>query len=232
LIELLASPHPLDFDWRFDAPTVAKLCDLVQARSVLALGAPSVARRIEAIGGRILLVDRQPVQKVRNHLVADIPTLNVPEGGFDIAITDAPWYPRDLVAWVSVAARAVRPGGQVLVSLWPPEARPTATGDLSCVMAELRDWAKVTELPIELTYEVPFFELVAMSISENRPLARSPRHGRLVRLEVHRQPPPPCSARPALWHRFFLDGYQLAVRLGVPNTAQSLIVPPVNGRVM
>jgi multiple sugar transport system substrate-binding protein len=44
--ELFASPHPLDFDWRFDARTVAKLCELVGPRRVLALGAPSVARLI------------------------------------------------------------------------------------------------------------------------------------------------------------------------------------------
>lgn len=222
---MFASPHPLDFDWRFDAPTIAKLCALVRARNVLALGAPSVARCIEASGGRVLLVDRQPVQNVRNHLVADVLTLDMPEGGFDIAIADAPWYPRDLVDWVSVGARAVGAGGQVLMSIWPPETRPTAADDLSRVMAEFRDWADATLLPIELTYEAPPFELVAMSISKNEPLARSPRHGRLVRLEVRRQPQAPTRrARPALWHRFFLDGYQLAVRLGVPN-AQSLVAP-------
>jgi hypothetical protein len=223
---LIASPHPLDFDWRFDEPTIAKLYQLIRARNVLALGAPSLARWIEASGGRVLLVDRQPVQNVRNHLVADVPTLYLPEGGFDVAIADAPWYPRDLVDWVSAGGHAVRPGGLVLLSVWPPETRPTAAGDLSRAMAELCDWADVTELPIELTYEAPPFELVAMSISENEPLSRSPRHGRLVQLEVRRRPQPPTRrARPALWHRFFLDGYQLAVRLGPPNAAQSLVVP-------
>jgi hypothetical protein len=180
--DLFASPHPLDFDWRFDARTVAKLCELVGARNVLTLGAPSVARLIEANGGRVLLVDRQPVQHVRNHLVADVPTLDMPDAAFDVAIADAPWYPRDLVDWVSAGARAIRPGGQVLVSVWPPETRPTGVSDLSRVMAELRDWADVTELPIELTYEAPPFETVAMSISQNDPLSRSPKHGRLVRL--------------------------------------------------
>lgn len=223
---MFASPHPLDFDWRFDESTIAKLCSLVRSRNVLALGAPSVARRIEASGGPVLLVDRQPVQDVRNHLVADVPTLDMSEGGFDVAIADAPWYPHDLVDWVSAGARAVRLGGQVLVSVWPPETRPSATGDLLSALAELRDWADVTELPIELTYEAPPFELVAMSISEHDTLARSPRHGRLVRLEVRRRPQPPMRGpRPALWHRFFLDGYQLAVRLGLPNAAQRLVIP-------
>ena len=224
--QLLASPHPLDFDWRFDARTTAKLCELVRARRVLALGVPSVARRIEASGGRVLLVDRQPMQHVRNHLVADVPTLDIHEGAFDIAIADAPWYPRELIDWVSAGARAIRPGGQVLASVWPPETRPTAGSDLARVMAELREWADVTELPIELAYEAPPFELVAMSISRNDPLARSPKHGRLVQLELRRRPQTPtCRAHPQLWHRFFLDGYQLAVRLRPTHAARNLIVP-------
>jgi hypothetical protein len=223
---LFAVPHPLDFDWRFDAPTIAMLCELLRARNVLALGAPSVARRIEASGGRVLLVDRQPIQKVRNHLVADVLTLDALEGGFDVAIADAPWYPRDLVDWASAGARVVRPGGQVLVSVWPPETRPSAVNDLSRVLAELAAWANVTELPIELTYETPPFELVAMSTPTSGVLARSPRHGRLVLLEVRREPPPVmCRSRTVLWHRFFLDGYQLAVRLGLPEAAHSLIAP-------
>jgi len=228
---LFASPHPLDFDWRFDAPTIARLCALVRARNVLALGAPSVARRIEASGGRVLLIDRQPVQNVRNHLVGDVPTLDMPEGGFDIAIVDAPWYPRALVDWASAGARALRPGGHVLASVWPPETRPTAADDLARVMAEIREWADVTVLPIELTYEAPPFELVASSISGDDPLAHSPKHGRLVRLEVRRQPQEPaCRAPPALWHRFFLDGYQLAVRLGVPNATKRLVEPHPNAK--
>ena len=73
---LIASPHPLDFDWRFDNSTIAKVCKHIRGQNVLALGAPSIARRIEASGGQVLLVDRQPVQDVCNQLVADVPTLD------------------------------------------------------------------------------------------------------------------------------------------------------------
>jgi hypothetical protein len=225
-IDLFTSPHPLDFDWRFDASTVAKLCGLVRGLNVLAIGAPSIARAIEASSGPVLLVDRQPVQNVRNHLVADVRTLDLTEGSFDVAIVDAPWYPRDLVDWVSAGCRAVRPGGEVLVSGWPPETRPSGADELSRVIAELREWADVKELPIELTYDVPPFELVAMSIADDKLLARSPRHGRLMRVAARRQAKTPRSrVRPALWHRSFLDGYQLAVRLGPANAAHRLIVP-------
>lgn len=224
--ELIASPHPLDFDWRFDEPAVAQLYEILRSQNVLALGAPSVARRIEANGGQVLLVDRQPVQGVRNQLVADISTLNLPDGAFDVAIADPPWYPHHLIDWTSVAGRAVGKGGQVLVSVWPPETRPEAADELSRCKDILSDWANVTELSIDLTYDAPPFELIACSISENA-LARSPRHGRLMRLEVRRRPEPATSraANATLWHQFFVDGYQLAVRLSPRLAAKRLIFP-------
>jgi hypothetical protein len=223
---LNAEPHPLDFDWRFDEPTISKLCGLLRGRNVLALGAPSVARRIEASGGQVLLVDRQPVQDVRSQLVADVLTPDVPEGNFDIAIVDAPWYPRELIDWASAGGRGVRCGGEVLMSVWPPETRPGAADDFARAAAELGAWAGVTMLPIELVYEAPPFELIACSISENGPLARGPRYGHLVRLDLRLRPPAArYPARPTLWHRFFLDGYQLAVRLGASGAAQSLVAP-------
>ena len=188
---MIASPHPLDFDWRFDEPSVTKLSELMRDRNVLALGTPSLARRIEARGGRVTLVDWQPVQNVHNQLVADVPTLNLPEGSFDVAIADPPWYPRDLIDWASAGGRAIRPGGEVLVPAWPPETRPGAAADLSRAIAEFVDWADVTELPIELTYDAPPFELIAHEVSDNGPLARSPRHGRLLRLMGRHRPRAP-----------------------------------------
>jgi hypothetical protein len=228
---LTAEPHPLDFDWRFDDATISKLCGLVRGHNILALGAPSVARRIQATGGSVQLVDRQPVQRVRNHLVADAQTFHVAEGRFDMAVVDSPWYPRELVEWASAAGRAVGPGGKVFVSVWPPETRPSAVDDLSRALAELNGWASVTETPIELAYEAPLFESVALSISETEPLARSPKHARLVRLDVRLRPPPaPRSTRPPLWHRFFLDGYQLGVRLEPRDPAQRLVAPHPNAK--
>lgn len=224
--ELIASPHPLDFDWRFDEPTIEKLYEILRSRNVLALGTPSIARRIEACGGRVLLVDRQPVQGVRNQLVADVSMLHLLDGDFDVAIVDPPWYPHHLIDWASAAGRAVRPGGEVLVSVWPPETRPEAVGELSRCMDILSTWADVKELPIELIYDAPPFELIASSISGDDLLARSPRHGRLVRLGVRCQPEPSIfQAHPARWHRFFVDGYQLAIRLGPSLAAQHLIFP-------
>jgi hypothetical protein len=228
---LIASPHPLDFDWRFDEATVAALYELVRGRNVLALGTPSVARCIEAKGGHVLLVDRQPFQNVCTQLVAEVPTLDLSGGNFDVAIVDAPWYPRDLVDWVSAGARAVRSGGEVLASAWPPETRPGAADELSRAMAEFHDWARVAVLPNELHYEAPPFELVASSISGNAPLASSPRRGCLIRLEVRERPRrPKPAAGPLLWRRFYIDGYQIGVRLGPSTAARSLVLPHADAK--
>jgi hypothetical protein len=203
----------------------------VRGENILALGAPSVARRIQATGGRVLLVDRQPVQQVFNQLVADALTRDVREGGFDVAIVDPPWYPRELVDWATAAGRGVAPGGRVLVSVWPPETRPTAVDDLSRALAELSSWATVTEMPITLAYEAPPFESIAQSISGTEALARSPKHAHLVRLDVRLRPPAALRApRHMLWHRFFLDGYQLAVRLDLSNPVLRLVAPHPNAK--
>jgi hypothetical protein len=91
VVSSIASPHPLDFDWPFDEPTIRTLCQLLGGRKLLALGTPSVARVLEAQKSNVLLVDRQPVQDVRNQLVADIPSLDLLDGDFEVAIADPPW---------------------------------------------------------------------------------------------------------------------------------------------
>jgi len=66
------SPHPLDFDWRYDRETALSLVTLLRDRGpTLAIGAPTVARLMQADGYDITLVDRQPLQGVRDHVVAE-----------------------------------------------------------------------------------------------------------------------------------------------------------------
>ena len=58
------SPHPLDFDWRFERATIEDLCGLLGGhRRILALGAPSVAEALEHLGFDVTLIDRQPEQR-------------------------------------------------------------------------------------------------------------------------------------------------------------------------
>jgi hypothetical protein len=86
------------------------------AGRVLALGAPSVARRLEAEGAIVTLVDRQPMQGVSGHVCSEVENFDV-QDAFDAAIIDPPWYALQLVDWAAVAARAVGTDGSVLLGM-------------------------------------------------------------------------------------------------------------------
>lgn len=47
----LPSPHPLDFDWRYDDATAQTLASLLRdIPPIVAIGAPTIARILEATG--------------------------------------------------------------------------------------------------------------------------------------------------------------------------------------
>jgi hypothetical protein len=213
------SPHPLDFDWRFEQATVDRLCSMLAGgKRVLALGAPSIARRLERISCDVMLLDRQPEFGLSRHIVADIDLLVHPISGFDTAIVDPPWYVDNLVHWTMYAASCVGPGGTVLSSAWPASARPGADDELNHAIATMSEWASVRQLPIHPEYEIPRFERLAIEVGGPGPLSVSPRKGILLELSVTRKPERLAPlARPEIWQRFVIDGYQLAIRLGGPE---------------
>src|SRR5690349_21807962 len=143
-----ASPHPLDFDWRFERSTIDYLCGVLRgSRRTLALGAPSIAVALEGLGSDVTLIDRQPAQSaVSNHIVADIDLLTEPMKGFEVAIVDPPWYSDHLLHWASYAASCVGIGGTVLTTAWPAWTRPTATEELDAIVALVSQWAEVRRL--------------------------------------------------------------------------------------
>jgi hypothetical protein len=175
-------PHPLDFDWRFDAQSVDKLAQIVPTTTpIMALGCPSLAKRFRELGIEAMLVDRQPIQGAEGQIELDIQI--DPPRKFDslTAIIDPPWYPGHLFRWVSWAAACVGEGGEVYASIWPPGTRPT--GEIEYLEARkwMDTWATVCELKYRPTYNIPTFELASIQSSEAGALARSPRVGRLLR---------------------------------------------------
>ena len=183
------SPHPLDYDWRFEEPTIEGLCGMIaDSGRVLALGAPSVAQRLERLGHDVTLVDRQPEGGVSSHVMADIDLLVEPMPGFDVAIVDPPWYPRNLLHWASYAASCVGAGGTVLASAWPASTRPWAEDELNAIIARISDWATVHQVAFEPSYEMPRFERLAIEVAGLGPLSASPRRGILLKISVKRQP--------------------------------------------
>lgn len=209
----LPSPHPLDYDWRFDAPTAERLCRLLADRApVLCLGAPSVARLLEARGADVTLVDRQPIQAVNRHIVAAVEAF-APDRRYRSALVDPPWYPRELETWVRIAAEAVGVGGEIFASVWPPETRPGAQDEVEDALRGFTGWASVGRGGLPLQYQIPRFEVVARTTGGSE-MASSPLHGELIKLDVLRPMHSLIRTAPgARWCRFTLNDYQLAVRL-------------------
>jgi hypothetical protein len=219
------SPHPLDFDWRYDRQTTDRLVAMLEhAGPVVALGVPSVARALEEREVAVTLVDRQPVLGIRSHTVTAVEGFDAPNK-FSTAIVDPPWYPKQLLAWSLVAGRAVGVGGSAFISVWPDWTRPGARRELAAVLEEISSWAAVERGVATLGYTEPLFEAAARAYGVRQELARSPLQGELVCLKVLRSPQ---RARPLTgqedWWRFTVDDYQLALRMDRP-TGQPLVAP-------
>lgn len=207
------SPHPLDFDWRYDDGTAQALATLLSnSPPLLAIGAPTVARLLEGSGVDVTLVDRQPIQAVRRHVVCDAVDF-IPDRAYRTALVDPPWYPAQLNSWSRAAASAVGAGGAVFVSVWPDATRPSAAAEVALALSGFSRWAHVSRNVATLRYTPPRFEVAARKHAQNKELSRSPLVGELVRLDVWAPPPvgqPQESA--ARWLRFTIDDYQLAIR--------------------
>jgi len=209
----LPLPHPLDFDWRYDDDTAQALTVLLQSYSpVVAIGAPTVARLLEAVGADVTLVDRQPIQGVRRHIVSDASDFTT-DDRYKAAIVDPPWYPAQLTSWTEASARAVGVGGTVFVSIWPHTTRPRAATEASQALNEFSRWAHIQRNIATLRYAEPHFETIAREVGGEAELSRSPLEGELIRLDVQAVPPVISKKNaPAQWLRITIDDYQLAVR--------------------
>jgi hypothetical protein len=225
-------PHPLDYDWRFDQQTVERLAAvLVGHRRVVSIGAPSVARRLEALGQDVVLIDRQPHRWVQRQISAEPGPEGVAIDGARLAIVDPPWYPEDVLRWAAYAGQLVGVGNRLLVSIWPVATRPGEHDEFKSVLESLSNWATVSEAPTHLHYEKPTFECKATKAAHNAPLSSSPRKGRLLDLSVRVLPQiPPWTRRRQRWVRFVLNEYQLALRLDATSSINEQLVPHPNAR--
>src|SRR5262245_15305122 len=121
---LVPEPHPLDFDWRYTTETIDRLvAELPSDADCIAIGAPTVAAAIDQRSGQVLLVDRQPIQRIANCLCIDVRVHAPLSRKFSHAVVDPPWYPDDFKRWISWAAQSLLPGATILTSLWPQTTR-------------------------------------------------------------------------------------------------------------
>lgn len=226
-------PHPLDFDWRFDATTISKLSMLLQrSGTVLALGCPSLARKLTDGGREILLVDRQPFHCSDLHVELDIQVSPPELSGFGSAVIDPPWYPEHVKRWVAWAANCVVDGAEILVSIWPSGTRPFGEREYQELKEWMQTWSEISLLEYQPTYETPPFELASETSSGDGALSTSPRVGRLIRLRLKATPSLPYFNNGGEdWTRFVFNNYQIAVRkrTGALMRASFNPVPNANG---
>ena len=165
--------HPLDYDWRFGATTVARMRSLLQqeAASVALICCPSIAT--EVVGTRTALVDRNAAWKQWIDPQVEFAATDVGEhpqswrGAFDAVLLDPPWYPAEFHRGIRTAAMIVRRGGIVFVS-WPGAGtRPGLSSERATFLAH----AKALGLALSsteiggLAYATPFFEGAALRAS-------------------------------------------------------------------
>ncbi|MEZ8141384.1 hypothetical protein [Enterovibrio sp. FF113] len=208
-------PHPLDFDWRYNEDTVTRLVELSKpSMSLLAIGSPSIVELAEGKNVKTLLVDRQPAQSVKNHLLKDV-NINAPlMESFDCIYLDPPWYLPEMFRWVSWAAQSCAYRGVIYLSLWPEETRPSAVEEREKLFDWLDEWASYETHLGFLTYEMPRFEHKASQVTNIIPDEKEWRKGDLVVIRPDKLPElHPTIDGSEIWHRFIINNYQLAVRI-------------------
>ena len=191
---------------------------------MLTLGCPSLAKRFRDIGVDCVLVDRQPLQYVDSQVELDIQVDPPIVSGFRTAIVDPPWYPEYVPRWIAWAAGCVGEGGVIYALIWPSDTRPTGEIEYLTVRKWIQTWATMTELDYHPAYDLPFFEIASHQASKDGNLAKSPRLGRLIRIDVQKIPHlPKIAPGREIWTRFVFNDYQLAVRTDIETSTSPFI---------
>lgn len=218
-------PHPLDFDWRFTSATAESLARRVGRARCLAVGAPSVAERLQ-VSSEVVLVDRHPIQLCDHVLAADPGQDEPSRQGCSVAVVDPPWYPETYSRWLAWTARSMDIGSTIFAALWPVTTRPSAPEERDRILEWTTGWARAEIENDVLEYETPRFESAAISASLSGP--RAPRKGDLLKLRVQRLPAlPKALAYHETWTRFVINDYQIGVRLGrISESTPSILRVP------
>ncbi|NSZ14925.1 hypothetical protein G6L61_24595 [Agrobacterium fabrum] len=225
----LPSPHPLDFDWRYSDDTVSAISEVIsKSATVVAGGTPSIARYLDAVARDVILVDRQPFQGVRKHVVGEVGhvRLKIQQA---VAVLDPPWYPPEAMQWIAWASNVVGVGGEILVTIWPADTRPSAEQERRDLENWIRGWAEISHTDLPISYVAPSFEEAALAVSAGINIQTKPRIGELLRITVAKeQAAIILPRRNTSWARFTLNEYQLAIRKDPPTTG-AIEIAPVRG---
>ena len=218
---MLPVPHPLDADWRFAAQARERLLERAAAAApggCVLLGTPTlfahVCGQLDLRG--IVLVDRSAeTVKAARRLADGHELLRVVQadlsypgghgglaagtaGTAGVVVADPPWYKPEQAGFLRAAARALAPGGTLLMAASPTGSRPTGQADRDEL---LRDAAacglRLEEIaPSELPYSSPPFERAALAAAGAPGTPTGWRSADLLVLRRDRSGEPP--AAPAL----------------------------------
>lgn len=170
---LLALPHPLDAEWRFDDDTADHLLDHAlnvtsPGDAILLLGVPTVAlRALDSTADRRFVVrsEANVIGAALEARAANDPRF-LPEAadGCSCAVLDPPWYPAVFDLLVGLAAQACRFGATIMVGAPSLKVRPSVTDERSrSIQAGLLAGLHFVSVAADaLIYRTPAFEVAAM----------------------------------------------------------------------
>lgn len=221
-------PHPLEFYWRNTDASLELFRDLVAGHgpetTIAYLGMPNVFRlaRQSLPDRRHVVIDRSiprmdALDAGDTAIRLDVLRQDPPALGVDAVVSDPPWYPEHLRAFLWAAARLLRPGGSLYAGLPPDGTRPGVVRERH----ELFGWARSAGLELieyrsgALRYISPAFELASHRAAGIGGVPLDWRTGDLavLRRVNDRQPPrPPLPDDEVPWLTYAIDEIPVWIR--------------------
>ena len=236
--DFLKTPHPLDYEWRNTTTTLNHLTELILENNsiedtVLLLGMPTlfayacqkdIPQRVTLIESNGPIVGSLQILAKNNskfHIIKDDIFQTNPNsiGAHHCVFVDPPWYPPHFRQFIWLAARAIKLGGILYISIPPINTRPN-------IAKERLEWFEFCQqqglhiqglYPGELNYAMPFFEFNALRAAGIKGISPFWRRGDLV---VFRKISKAIGKRPVFemndseWKEKEIDGVRIRVRLG------------------
>lgn len=258
--DFLKNPHPLDFEWRNTNKSLNYLTDLIAELnrpddSILIMGMPTLFANLclKDIPQKVKLVERnEPIinslSKITNDrtkiIKADIFKAKSSDiGKHDCVVMDPPWYTLHLFQFVWLAAKCLKVGGTMIISIPPINTRPNI--DLERV--QWFDFCQKQGLCIDtlqsskLQYAMPFFEFNAMRAAGVKNILPFWRTGDVVTFKKMREidaDREPFEEQASDWKEEIIENVRIRVNLTIQDskdfTLESLvpldILPSVSSR--
>ena len=233
MYDVLAAPHPLDFDWRFDDATAELLC--YRARdatatgdTIVALGTPTVyVKAMQTLDDRVVVLHdsnakAHNLSAVEDSCVQsiDIGVDSVPRVEAQHIVTDPPWYPDHCALFLWWCSQIMSCDGTVSLALAPLNVRPGIENERNSLwsLAEKLGMSLCSVEEGVLRYCTPLFERRALVAAGIHAIPNwrvgSLATLRVVQASVSTKRPPIVGDQ---WHRVVVDQTDLRFRR-VPAT--------------